>query len=178
MEDIVPLGGRVWWSLLAVLGFSRGADLFSTWVATPSLLLEANPIARWLGWRWAIPLNVAISVGFAFFPLPAIILGTTSALVASRNFQQAWLMRSYGEENYRDWQVQRIQETPLRLFLGCLGLQNLLVGGIGLALAWSSMVGNEILIIPFGIGVGIVAYAVTVTFYSLLAVRGIRRAMV
>lgn len=177
MEDIVPFGGTAWWSLLAVLGVSRGADLFSTWVATPTLLLEANPVARWLGWRWAIPLNMALSVGFAFFPLPAIILGTTSALVASRNFQQAWLMRSYGEENYRDWQVQRIQETPLRLFLGCLGLQNLLVAAVGVILAWSAMVGDQILTIPFGIGAGIATYALTVTFYSVLAVRGIRRAM-
>ena len=178
MQDIVPLGGAVWWCLLTVLGLSRGADLFSTWVATPNLLLEANPVARWLGWRWAIPLNLGICLTFAFFPLPAIILGTTSALVASRNFQQAWLMRSFGEENFRDWQVQRIQETPRYLLLGCLGLQNLLVAAVGVALAWSASVDTEILIIPFGIGAGIVAYAVTVTFYSLLAVRGIRRTMV
>lgn len=177
MDDIVPFAGQVWWSMLAVLSFSRAADLFSTWVATPSLLLEANPIARWLGWRGAIPVNGLLCLGFAFFPLPAIILSTTSTLVAARNFQQAWLMRSYGEMNYRDWHVQRLQEVPYALFLGCLGLQNFLVGAVGVVLAWSAMVGKDILIVPFGIGAGIVAYAITVTFYSLLAVRGIRRAM-
>ena len=27
-------------------------DFLSTWVATPNLVLEGNPIAKKLGWRW------------------------------------------------------------------------------------------------------------------------------
>lgn len=176
MGDVVPFGGAIWcWLLLALL-VGRGADLFSTWVATPNLVLEANPLARWLGWRWALPLNLLMSVAFAFFPMPAIIIATTSALVASRNFQQAWVMRTLGEEAYRDWHVRRLMETPLGLFLGCLGMQNLLMAAIGGVLAWSSVNGDAVAVVPFGIGVGLIAYALTVTFYTVLAVWRIRRA--
>ncbi len=175
MDDMVPFAGTAWWCLIVALLIGRSADLFSTWVATPTLLLEANPLARWLGWRWAIPLNILLCGVFAFFPIPAIIIATTSTLVASRNFQQAWLMRSMGEENYRAWHVDRLNETPFGLFFGCLGLQNLLIAAIGGILAWSSVDGSRILLVPFGIGLGIVTYAITVTLYTLLAVWRIRR---
>ena len=174
MEDTVPFGGPIWWAVLIFLIIGRGADLFSTWVATPNLVLEANPIARFLGWRLALPLNVVLCAVFSFFLLPGIIIGTTSALVAARNFQQAWLMRTWGEEHYRSWYVERLRETPLSLFLGCLVLQNLLVAGIGGILVWSGVSGSTILPVPFGIGLGILTYAVTVVFYTLLALWRIR----
>jgi hypothetical protein len=175
MGDFVPFGASLWWWMFAALAVGRCADLFSTWVATPTLLLEANPVARWLGWRWAVPLNLGLAGAFAFFPLPAIIIATTSTLVASRNLQQAWLMRTMGEEAYRDWHVRRLVEARLGLFFGCLALQTLLVASIGIALAWVSEQGGRIALVPFGIGVGIVTYALTVAFYTSLAIRRIRR---
>ena len=87
MGDFVPFGERAWWWLFGALATGRCADLFSTWVATPTLLLEANPIARWMGWRWAVPVNLGLAGAFAFFPLPAVIIATTSSLVASRNLR-------------------------------------------------------------------------------------------
>ena len=48
-------------------------------------------------------------------------------LVAARNFQSAWLMRSLGEQAYRDWHVERIQETRVTLYLFCLAGNTLLV---------------------------------------------------
>ena len=84
--------------LFLLLFVARGMDFLSTWVATPNLVLEGNPIAKKLGWKWGIPLNLALCVGLAFWPLPAIVISTTSVLVAARNFQSAWLMRSLGEQ--------------------------------------------------------------------------------
>ena len=57
---------------------------------------------------------------FAFWPLPAIVITTASVLVAARNFQSAWLMRSLGEDAYREWHVQRVRETRVTLYLFCL----------------------------------------------------------
>ena len=62
-------------------------------------------------------------VGFAVWPLPAIVISTVSMLVAARNFQGAWLMRSMGEEFYRAWHVARLRETRLSLYLFCLFAQ-------------------------------------------------------
>ena len=171
MEDFVPFASRAYCLLLLLLAFSRAMDFLSTWVATPNLVLEGNPIAKKLGWRWGIPLNLAICIGVAFWPLTAIAISTTSVLVAARNFQSAWLMRSLGEEFYRDWHVARIQETNLAVYLLCLAGNTLLTAAVGVAVIYYS--GQRW--IPAALGLGIVVYAVAVTFYTSLAVWRIRR---
>src|SRR3954469_103171 len=110
MDEINPFGGRDYCLLFLLLVFARGMDFLSTWIATPNLVLEGNPVAKKLGWRWGIPLNLAICLLLAFSFVSAVAVTTTSVLVAARNFQSAWLMRSMGEEVYRDWYVRRIQE--------------------------------------------------------------------
>jgi hypothetical protein len=155
-----------------LLLFSRGMDFLSTWVATPHMVLEGNPIAKKLGWKWGLPLNAVICGLFAFWPLPAIVISTTSVLVAARNFQSAWLMRSMGEHAYRDWYVERVQETRVTLYLFCLAGNTLLTAGVGAAIVWFS----GPLLVPLGIGLGVIAYAAAVAFFTLLALFRQRRA--
>src|SRR2546421_10409736 len=116
MDAFLPFASRDFWLTLILLLFCRGMDILSTWVATPNLVLEGNPIAKLLGWRWGLPVNFLFCLALAFWPLPAIILTTTSLLVAARNFQSAWLMRTMGGEAYRDWHVQRIRETRVTIY--------------------------------------------------------------
>jgi hypothetical protein len=99
------------------------------------------------------------------YPLPAIIIATTSLMVAARNFQGAWLMRSMGEFAYRAWMSERLAETRIELFLGCLFAQSLLVGGIGSALV--TFGGGQI--VPVGVGLGLVGYAVAVILFTLIS---------
>ena len=89
-------------------------DFLSTWIATPNLVLEGNPLAKKLGWKWGVPLNVVICLALPLWPLSAIVVSTASVLVAARNFQSAWLMRSLGEEIYRRWHVERVRKQPSR----------------------------------------------------------------
>jgi len=173
MDDLVPFGSRDYFLFLSLLLFSRGTDFLSTWIATPNLLLEANPLARKLGWKWGILVNVALCVCFAFWPLPAVIIATTSVLVAARNFQAAWLMKTVGEENYRDWFLSRLEETQPGVFLFCLLAQTLLTAGVGAAIIYFSRFDQ---LVPLGIGMGIIAYAFAVTVYTLLALWRNRRA--
>jgi len=174
MEELVPFGSRSYALLFLLLFVSRGMDFLSTWVATPNMVLEGNPIAKKLGWKWGIPLNVALCLGFAAWPLPAIVISTTSVLVASRNFQSAWLMRSLGEQIYRDWHMERIQETSVTLYLFCLFAQTALTGGVGAAVVYFS----EWQLVPLAIGLGIVAYALAVAFYTLLGIWRMRRSAI
>ena len=171
MEDFVQFGSRSYALMFLLLFASRGMDFLSTWVATPNLVLEGNPIAKKLGWKWGIALNLALCFGLAFWPLPAIVISTTSVLVAARNFQQAWLMRSLGEELYRTWHVARLRETNGFLFVFCLLAQTALIGLVGAALIFFSRVNA----VPMAIGIGVVGYAGAVTFYTLLAVWRMRR---
>ena len=171
MEGPIPFGGPVYLVLLLILIAARGADFLSTWIATPNLVLEANPIARALRFRWGLPVNVVLCFLFAFWPLPAIIIATTSALVAARNFQVAWLMRSMGEYEYRHWMVERLEQTPITLFLGCLFGQTLLFTAVGAILAACS----RWQVVPFGIGMGFIAYAFTVLVFTLISLWRRRR---
>jgi hypothetical protein len=172
MDGLFPFGSRWYCLFFLLLAFSRSMDFLSTWVATPNLVLEGNPIAKKLGWHWGIPLNVLICLGLAFSAQAAIVVSTTSLLVAARNFQAAWLMRSMGEEAYRDWHVARIQETPIMLYLSCLAGNTLLTALVGGALIFFS--NGEV--IPICIGMGVIAYATAVVVFTLLAVWRNRRA--
>ena len=174
MDEFIPFASRNYALLFLLLIVSRGMDFLSTWVATPNMLLEGNPIAKKLGWKWGILLNFALCLGFAFWPLPAIVISTTSALVASRNFQSAWLMRSLGEESYRDWHIERVQETSVTLYLFCLFAQTALTAGVGAAVIYFS----EWRLVPLAIGLGIVAYALAVAFYTLLGIWRMRRSAI
>jgi hypothetical protein len=173
MDDFVQFGGRQYGMLFVLLFVSRGMDVISTWLATPNLVLEGNPVAKLLGWRWGLPVNLAFCFGFAFWPFTAIVISTISVLVASRNFQSAWLMRSLGEAGYREWHRERIQETSVTFYLGCLFAQTALIAGVGVALAFFA--GNERAMIPMAIGVGIVGYALAVVMFSLLGIWRMRR---
>src|SRR5580704_16928425 len=165
MADTVPFGSGVYFMMLGLLLFARGMDILSTWVATPNLVLEGNPIAKKLGWKWGIPANLLFCAGFALWPLPAIVIATTSVLVAARNFQHAWLMRSLGEDAYRSWHVARLQETRISLYLFCLFGQTALTAAVGAALICFS----PALLVPMAIGIGIICYAFAVAFYTLLS---------
>lgn len=165
-EEFVPFGSRIYWWLLASLVFGRAMDFLSTWIATPNLVLEANPLARKLGWRWGLILNVLLCCLFARWPLPAIVIATTSVLVASRNLQSAWLMRSMGEEGYRVWMRARILEAPGFLFFFCLAGQAILYAVAGAALLSFS----HRHVVPLGIGAGLITYAMAVLVYTTLSV--------
>lgn len=173
IEDHVLFGSQEYLLYLSLLVFARGMDFLSTWIASPTLALEANPIAKWLRWRWGAAVNLVMCFVLAFLPLPAIIISTTSVLVAARNFQVAWLMRAAGESNYRFWVAERLDETPIGLFVFCLFAQTLLVALVGLAL----MLFSGWHLVTLGIGMGIVAYAVAVTVFTLISLWRNRRAM-
>lgn len=173
-DDFVPFASRTYALVFLVLLVSRGMDFLSTWVATPNMVLEGNPIAKKLGWRWGIPINLGLCFFFACWPLPAMVISVTSVLVAARNFQQAWLMRSMGEQLYRDWHIERVQETSATLYLFCLFGQTALTAGVGAAVIYF---GNRERENPMllAIGLGIVAYALAVAFYTMLGVWRLRR---
>ena len=106
--------------LLVLLFATRRRTSSALGSPRPTLSLRAIPWPKRLGWRWGIPFNVAICFLLAFWPVTAVAVSTTSVLVAARNFQSAWLMRTIGENAYRDWHIPRIQETQISLYLFCL----------------------------------------------------------
>ena len=171
MTELIALGGNDYWILLGALTLARAADFLSTWIATPSLAMEANPLERWLGWKWGILFNAALCVGIAIWPFGAIVLTTASVLVAARNFQSAWLIRAMGEQNYATMIAVEGGRAGRGLYAFCMLSQAALVALVGAAVVYFA--GRDL--IQISIGGGIVAYGVIVGFYSLLSVWQIRR---
>jgi len=178
MDDTASFGSNKYFLMLALLLFGRGMDFLSTWVATPNLALEGNPIAKKLGWKWGFLLNAVLVIVLAMWPLSALVVATASVLVAARNFQSAWLMRSLGEDAYREWHVQRVRETRVTLHLFCLAGNTLLTAAVGAVLVYFSHTEPaKWELVPFAIGMGMIAYAIAVAVYSLLAIWRIHRAI-
>jgi len=176
MDEAIPFGSREYFVFLALMTFARGMDFLSTWVATPDLALEGNPIAKWLGWKWGALVNVAMVISLACWPLAAIIVSTASTLVAARNFQSAWLMRSMGSHAYREWYSQRMSQARLPLYLFCLGGNTVLTALVALGLMRFSQTPEYLMVIPYGIGMGMLTYVFAELFFTLLAIwRGRRR---
>ncbi len=171
MDETVPFLSREYYLFLGLLLFGRGIDFLSTWIATPHMVLEGNPVARKLGWKWGTVVNLALCLSFALFPLPAVIIATTSLLVAAHNFDGAWLMHTMGEENYRAWISRQHMSTRPSLYLFCLLSKTALWGAVGLALL---LFGNGRLA-STGIGFGMLGYAGAVLVYSTLSVWRLRR---
>jgi len=90
---------------------------------------------------------------------------TTSMLVAARNFKSAWLMRSLGEEGYSMLVGEALLRSGWRTYMISLFGEAGLVGLLGVGVAFTS----EWPSVALAVGVGMIAYAVAVVFYSLLA---------
>lgn len=169
-NEMFEFGSEAYWLMLLVLVCARGCDFFSTWLATPNLRLEANPIAAWLGWRRGILVNLVLCVVLSMFVVPAVMLATTSFLVAARNLENAWLMRTMGEDDYQMWMGGQLKRTPNSLVLGCFWGNGLLVFLVGLGVVLSS--GN---VIGLSIGFGIVGYSFAVVLFTTLSIWRSRR---
>lgn len=164
MDEMVPMGTRGWWVLLAAALVGRTCDLGSTFVGTPHLILEGNPIAKRLGWRWGIPLNAIICVVAASWPLLCISLTTSSLLVSARNLQSVWLMRTLGEMQYRNWMADRMADANPRTLLACYWGEAGLSGVVGLGILLFSPMEN----VSFAIGFGVVVYSILLVFFTTL----------
>ncbi|MBM3892612.1 MAG: hypothetical protein FJ388_26130 [Verrucomicrobia bacterium] len=166
-----PLGLTYWLCLLLLVA-ARGLDFLSTWVATPSLLLEANPIARAMGWRLGLALNALLCLVAAAMPFVAVLVSVTSVMVAARNFQAAWLARTMGEYEFRDHLREQFRRADKRLVLGCVWAQAVLycvIGGTVVALAGEIMVQ--------AIGWGIVGFGLAVAVHSTHYYRRVRHVL-
>ncbi len=170
MDEFLPFASKAYWATLALVCFARAMDFLSTYVATPNLVLEGNPIAKWLGWKGGIALNIGLAFLFAFWPLPAVVITTTSLLVAARNLQSAWIMRSMGEDNYRSWMIQRMSAANIPTVVLCIVGQAVFFALIGAAL-----MSDARRILSLGIGMGMLTYAFASLLYSLLSVFRLRR---
>ncbi len=158
--------------LCGLLLVSRVGDVLSTYLVTPKMALEGNPIVRKLGWRFAL-LSLAACVIPYFSQEIAVALLMPFLLISASNTAKIWMVRTMGEEAY----LALLHDLARRSRLA-----HALVGVIASAL-FVALAGATILLFyprpsrdwGFWIGTGVLAYAGVVAFYGCLWTIGLFR---
>lgn len=116
--------------IAGLLLLARMGDIGSTYLATPQLLLEANPVARRLRWPFAVAtLFVAL---LPYWMLSAgIMVLAASLLVTASNFGKVWLMRTMGEAAYFDFVCKLAAQSNPILPLVFTGLAAIAIAALG-----------------------------------------------
>ncbi len=151
--------------LFALLVISRGAHILTTYLITPRLTLETNPLIRRFGWRMTV-----FSVVVCFVPYYNVTLGllilVPSLFVAAGNSLQVWSSRAVGEEERKSRLLELTTKTKLShailstwssaLFVGLAGLLLMLLSPDPRA-AWG-----------YWFGMGLLVYALVVAIFRTL----------
>jgi hypothetical protein len=152
-------------ALAVLILIARLGDIGSTYVATPTLRMESNPVMRFGGWKLAALTLLACLIPYYSAPLglSALVL---SLLVTSSNLSKGWLMRALGETDYQSViqlaAARSSLSTALAFVLGSavsVGLAGLIMifvsGGSGTWGYWAA--------------VGVALYALAIAAYGVLA---------
>lgn len=156
---------------IAIL-FSRFCDIGSTYLVSPRLHLEANPIMKKLGWKFALLTPLAclipyLSVEVAVAVLPAFLL------VSASNFSKVWIVRTLGEkEQIRRTKALLAQANPRLLSLS-IWAPSALMAFAGLVL----ILGGIHDAFAFWYGTGIIAYAFVIGLFGESYFARLRREM-
>ena len=102
------------WLLVAAMAVARGLDFLSTWLVTPKLELEANPLMRRASWGRMALLNLPLLALPLLHQGLAVTFVVTSLLAAGGNLTAGALSRGMGEAR----QVAQQREALRRLGLG------------------------------------------------------------
>jgi len=115
---------------------SRLGDIGTTYLVSPTLRVEANPIARRFGWKYIFATALIALIPYRSIHGGVLVL-TASFLIAASNASEAMLARFMGEHNYAALNREAIQKMPVPLglllicspaiFLMMLGLMMLLL---------------------------------------------------
>lgn len=116
IELLGPLpspGDPFTWFLVATIFVSRALDFLSTWIVTPKLELEANPLMRRMRWGRMALFNLPLLALPLFHHGLAIAMTVTSLLVAGANLCNGALARGMGEQRQLESQLAALRRIGL-----------------------------------------------------------------
>jgi hypothetical protein len=160
--------------LCGVLLVSRVGDVATTYLITPTLELEANPIVRKLGWRFAL-LTLLLCLVPYFSMEIAAAMTMPFLLVSASNASKVWLTRVMGEKAQMEMLVslaRRSKRSHALLGVGASCGFIFLAGGVVLLFYPEPEAG-----MAFWLALGIVTYGLAIWIWgSLFAIRLFRKA--
>lgn len=150
--------------LAALTLLSRLGDVVSTWVASPTLKLEANPTVRKLGWKFALSSLLLALVPYYNTGLGVLML-TGSFLITSSNLAGGWMMRALGEEEMQALLIRVARQSTLRGALAFLWSGAAAIAVVGALMLFLSDPSQW----AFYFGLGILAFALVKVLHGSLA---------
>jgi hypothetical protein len=150
--------------ILAILILiARIGDIGSTYLVSPGLHLESNPVVRRLRWPFAC-LTLLVCVLPYWSVGTGIVVLVASLLVSASNSTKIWLARALGEKEYLELLTRmaaRAKPVPSLIF----SVMPALFMGI-LALTIMFLYPNPDTDLGYYVGLGILAYALVVAIYG------------
>jgi hypothetical protein len=129
--------------------------------------LEANPIAKKLGWRFGILTILVCLVPYYSTPMGTIIL-VPSLLVSASNTAKIWFVRALGETEYLDLLYRLARTTKLTHALAGVLVSAMFIALAGLVLLY--LAPDPSVDWGYWYGIGILSYAFVVGFYGSIYV--------
>jgi hypothetical protein len=152
-------------ALAVLILVARLGDIGSTYVATPTLRMESNPVMRFGGWKIAALTLIACLIPYYSAPLGLSVL-VLSLLVTSSNLSKGWLMRALGESNYQSVIRLAAERSSLSVALAFVFGSAVSVGLAGLIMIFVSGGPSTW---SYWAAAGIVLYALAIAVYGVLA---------
>lgn len=171
MNDFLRQGHNFEHVLALLILVARFGDIGSTYLATPTLKLETNPVARRLKWPMGL-----LSLGLCLIPYYntalAVMVLVPSLLVSASNLSRGWVAHAVGEDEmlaFLQRAVSRISRVKAVGFTLGAGSFVVLAGLVLLVLsggqkAWA-----------YWFAWGILLYGVVIALYSSLFVLRLHR---
>jgi len=153
--------------LCGLIFVSRAGDIVSTFLLTAKLKLEANPIVKKLGWRFAVLTMLACLVPY-YSTQAGIIILVPSLLVSASNTAKIWSVRALGETEYLNLLYRLARTTKLAHALAGVLVSALFIAMAGLVLLF--LAPNPSVDWGFWYAIGILTYAFVVGFYGSIYV--------
>jgi hypothetical protein len=170
MHEFLRQGHNFQHVLAILILIGRVGDIGSTYLVSPTLKLEANPLARRLRWPFAI-LTLGVCVVPYYNTAMAVLILVPSLLVSGNNLARGWVARAVGEDELLAFLRRAALKTPplvaLAFTVGA-GAFVMLAGGVLMVLSggWSW---------AFCFALGLMIYGVTVGLYGSLFAMRLRR---
>ena len=153
--------------LCGLILLSRIGDIGTTFLVTPNLELEANPIMRRLGWRFALLTLSACLVPYFNVDMGIMIL-VPFLMVSAGNASKIWIARTMGERPYKKFLLDIAARSRRRDALAGLALSAFFVVLLGcvLMLFYPDPADGP----AFWFGAGIVLYGLAMIFHGSIFV--------
>ncbi len=117
----------------------RSLDMLSTYYVTAKLKLETNKLARKIGWKGMMLMQIPILILGSLDLYLAIFIFLWSLYLCANNLESSWYVRKKGEEKYYEELREMLRQTPVR---------KIVIGEISMILSFSFS-GILILILVF-----------------------------